>query len=84
MANTRRQGKIICQKGTLIFLHQTHMHPFFPLPWDLPPSQAFDQLKQPLFKYKYNITKEEAVKLNQARFRYLAENGFRQKWPEPR
>ncbi|KAG0026404.1 hypothetical protein BGZ82_009478 [Podila clonocystis] len=44
---------------------------------------TFDQLKQPLFKYKYNITKEEAVKLNQDRFRYLAENGFRQKWPEP-
>ncbi|KAF9302840.1 hypothetical protein BGZ74_004760 [Mortierella antarctica] len=44
---------------------------------------TFEQLKQPLFKYKYNITKEEAVKLNQARFRYLAENGFRQKWSEP-
>ncbi|KAG0340387.1 hypothetical protein BG004_006422 [Podila humilis] len=44
---------------------------------------AFDQFKQPLFKYKYNITKEEAVKLNQDRFRYLSENGFRQRWAEP-
>ncbi|KAF9378679.1 hypothetical protein CPB97_009413 [Podila verticillata] len=44
---------------------------------------TFEQLKQPLFKYKYNITKEEAVKLNQDRFRYLALHGFRQKWAEP-
>lgn len=62
------------------------MHPFFVFftPLNLPHPQTFEQLKQPLFKYKYNITKEEAVKLNQDRFRYLALNGFRQKWAEPR
>lgn len=44
----------------------------------------FDQLKHPLFEYKNNITKEEAVRLNQERTRHLAKLGFRPKWDEPK
>ncbi|GJJ75339.1 acyl-CoA oxidase [Entomortierella parvispora] len=44
----------------------------------------FDQLKDPLFEYKNNITKEEAVRLNQQRTRHLARIGFRPKWDEPK
>ncbi|KAG0050312.1 hypothetical protein BGZ83_004893 [Gryganskiella cystojenkinii] len=43
----------------------------------------FDQFKHPLFEYKYNISKEEQVRLNQERTRYLCQVGFRQKWTAP-
>ncbi|KAG0204637.1 hypothetical protein BGX28_003474 [Mortierella sp. GBA30] len=43
----------------------------------------FDQLKHPLFDYRYNNTKEDMVRLNQERTRHLAALHIRQRWAEP-
>ncbi|KAF9580998.1 hypothetical protein BGW38_002141 [Lunasporangiospora selenospora] len=41
---------------------------------------TFDQLKHSVFHFKYNITKEESVRLNQERWRHAAQLGIYPSW----